>query len=413
MPDSSMYKFVKTPPRLDPFLDAFADLFTKPSHDSFCQLVIAIAVCATSKTVSSLHKTISNSNGVKKSRSLYNWFFNGARWDENEVAQRNAKLFFKAVGLKIGDLLLLIIDDTYNKKKGTCTEGVGRFYDHSKGHIWGNNFVTSVLQLKDAFIPHKAKMYIKKDDASEDFRTKLQIAFEDIIKPLVIPEGVKLMIVFDSWWFSSGFINDCRELGYHVTCRIKSDKLVVPDDGFALQVQNYVKKFNTHDCEITNLRVRGKKKMYFTIERIVKLDKIGDVKLVISKRKKDKNPTYYICTNTCLSSVEILSIYEDRWNIETAHREANQKLGFKDYQLRHKKAIERFIQLVFTIWTGLLLLELDKPRKTNRLKTIGEMVLDIRADVVIENIKYIFEKFNLSIPDSSLLYVLRDGVIKT
>jgi len=41
------------------------------------------------------------------------------------------------------------------------------------------------------------------------------------------------------------------------------------------------------------------------------------------------------------------------------------------------------------------------------------MVLDIRADVVIENIKYIFEKFNLSIPDSSLLYVLRDGVIKT
>ena len=134
--------------RLDPFLDAFADLFTKPSHDSFCQLVIAIAVCATSKTVSSLHKTISNSNGVKKSRSLYNWFFNGARWDENEVAQRNAKLFFKAVGLEIGDLLLLIIDDTYNKKKGTCTEGVGRFYDHSKGHIWGNNFVTSVLQLK-------------------------------------------------------------------------------------------------------------------------------------------------------------------------------------------------------------------------------------------------------------------------
>jgi len=407
-----MCKLVKTLPILDPFLDAFTDLFTKPSYNSFCHLIIAIAVCVKSKTVSSLHETISNNNGAKKSLSSYNWFLNEAKWDENEVAQRNAKLFFVAAGLKIGDLLLLIIDDTYNKKKGTCTEGVGRFYDHSKGHIWGNNFVTSVLQSKDAFIPHKAKMYIKKDDASEDFRTKLQIAFEDIIEPLVIPEGVKLMIVFDSWWFSSGFINDCRELGYHVTCRIKSDKLVVPDDGFALQVQNYAKKFNTYDYKITKIKVRGKKKMYFTIERIVKLDKIGNVKLVISKRKKNKNPTYYICTNTDLSSAEILSIYEDRWDIETAHREANQKLGFKDYQLRHKKAIERFIQLVFTIWTGLSLLELGKPRKTNRLKTVGEMVLNIRAEAVMELIKYIIGQFNLSIPDRSLLHVLRDIGIK-
>ena len=88
-------------------------------------------------------------------------------------------------------------------------------------------------------------------------------------------------------------------------------------------------------------------------------------------------------------------------------------MGFKDYQMRHKKAIERFIQLVFTIWTGLLLLELGKPRKTNRLKTVGEMVLDIRADVTIELIKYVAEQLNLSIPDSSLLYVLRNMGIKT
>jgi len=81
--------------------------------------------------------------------------------------------------------------------------------------------------------------------------------------------------------------------------------------------------------------------------------------------------------------------------------------------MRHKKAIERFIQLVFTIWTGLLLLELGKPRKTNRLKTVGEMVLDIRADVTIELIKYVAEQLNLSIPDSSLLYVLRNMGIKT
>jgi SRSO17 transposase len=354
-----------------------------------------------------------NNHKDKKSSSSYNWFLKDAKWDADEVAQRKAELFFSAINLKENDRLLLIIDDTYNTKKGKHTEGVGRFYDHSKGYIWGNNFVTSVLQSNGVFIPHKAKMYVKKDEADEDFRTKIQIAFEDIIEPLGVPDGVELMIVFDSWWFSSHFITDCRELDYHVTCQLKSDKLVVPDDGTALQVTDYAKKFNTDDYKITRIEVRGKKKRYLTVERIVKLDKIGDVKLVISKRRRDTDPRYYISTNTNLTGAEILSIYEDRWNIETAHREANQKLGFKDYQLRSKKAIERFIQLVFSIWTGLLILELNNPDENRKPKTIGEMVDEIRAEGIVELVKNILEYFNLPIPDGGLLYLIREMGIKT
>jgi hypothetical protein len=408
-----MYKLVKTPSRLNPFLDAFSDLFTKPSHDSFCHMTSAIAVCTKSKTISNLHEIMSNNHKEKKSSSSYNWFLKDAKWDADKVAQRKAELFFNAINLKENDRLLLIIDDTYNKKKGKHTEGAGKFYDHSKGYIWGNSFVTSVLQSKGLFIPHKAKMYIKKDEADKDFRTKIQIALEDVIKPLEIPGGVELMIVFDSWWFSSDLITDCRELDYHVTCQLKSDKLVVPNDGIALQVSDYAKKFNTEDYKITEIEVRGKKKRYLTIERIVKLDKIGEVKLIISKRKQDKITKYYICTDTNLIDAKILSIYEDRWNIETAHREANQKLGFKDYQLRSKKAIERFIQLVFSIWTGLLLLELNNPEENYRPKTIGEMVDEIRAEGMVDLVKNIMEYFNLPIPDGGLLYVLREMGIKT
>jgi len=356
---------------------------------------------------------MSNNHKDKKSSSSYNWFLKDAKWDADEVAQRKAELFFNAINLKENDRLLLIIDDTYNTKKGKHTEGVGRFYDHSKGYIWGNNFVTSVLQSNGVFIPHKAKMYVKKDEADEDFRTKIQIAFEDIIEPLGVPDGVELMIVFDSWWFSSHFITDCRELDYHVTCQLKSDKLVVPDDGTALQVADYANKFNTDDYKITRIEVRGKKKRYLTVERIVKLDKIGDVKLIISKRRRDTDPRYYISTNTNLTGAEILSIYEDRWNIETAHREANQKLGFKDYQLRSKKAIERFIQLVFSIWTGLLILELNNPDESRKPKTIGEMVDEIRAEGIVELVKNILEYFNLPIPDGGLLYLIREMGIKT
>ncbi len=102
--------------------------------------------------------------------------------------------------LKENDRMLLIIDDTYNEKEGTQTEGVGKFYDHSKEtYIWGNNFVTSVIQSKGLFMPHKAKMYIKNDDENENFRTKMEIAFDEIIEPLEVPKSMDLYIVFDSW----------------------------------------------------------------------------------------------------------------------------------------------------------------------------------------------------------------------
>ena len=121
--------------------------------------------------------------------------------------------------------------------------------------------------------------------------------------------------------------------------------------------------------------VRGKRKRYSVIERVVGLEDIGEVKLVISRKNQKEVPKYYICTDLSLSAEEILSIYEDRWDIETAHRESNQKLGFKDYQMQNKKAIERFIQLVFTVWAALLSIELENMtgQRDTKVKDLGEV----------------------------------------
>ena len=101
---------------------------------------------------------------------------------------------------------------------------------------------------------------------------------------------------------------------------------------------------------------------------------MNEVKLVVSKRKKDSTTKYIISTNKTLSSKEILAIYEDSWDIETAHRETNQKLGFKDYQLRDKHSIERFIQQVFSVWTAILLWEINNPlpKDGSNSRTMGK-----------------------------------------
>jgi hypothetical protein len=405
-----MIKILKAPLQLEPFLDEFEDLFTKPSYRSFRDLCAALSVCDKSKTVANLCDTMADCREGKKARSSYNWFFSDANWDENEVAQRKVDLFIDQLSLKTNDKLLLIIDDTYNEKEGTGTDGIGKFYDHSKeAYIWGNNFVTSVVQSKGLFIPHKAKMYVKNNCESENFKTKLEIAYEDIIEPLNVPKNIHLYIVFDSWWFSADLFNKCLKLGHNIVCQIKSNKKVGINKIMYYQARDMANQIEDKYFIKTTINVRGKKKTYYTFEKDVILDKVGKVKLVISKRKKDGITKYIISTNKFLSSKEIISIYEDRWDIETAHRETNQKLGFKDYQLREKHSIERFIQLVFSVWTAILLWEMDNPpsKDNSKSRTMGEMIDRVKMQAAGETFEYIMTYFNLPVPDGGLLYILK------
>ena len=410
-----MIKIIKTPLQLEPFLDEFQDLFTKPSYGSFRDLCGALSVCDKSKTVSNLCDTMAECSKGKKARSSYNWFFSDANWDEDEVAQRKVDLFIKKLCLKENDRVLLIIDDTYNEKEGTQTEGVGKFYDHSKEtYIWGNNFVTSVIQSKGLFIPHKAKMYTKNDDENENFRTKMEIALDEIIEPLEVPKSMDLYIVFDSWWFSSDLFNKCLKLGHNIVCQIKSDKKIRINKDMCFQVRDLANQIEDKYFIKTTISVRGKKKTYYAFEKKVVIDKVGEVKLVVSKRKKESTTKYFISTNESLSSKEILSIYEDRWDIETAHRETNQKLGFKDYQLREKQSIERFIQLVFSVWTAILLWELDNPPSGDgsNPRTMGDMIDRVKMQALGETFEYVPMYFNIPVPEGGLLYILRSLGLK-
>lgn len=404
-----MGKFVRIPDKVKKYLDEFGDLFAKPSSVSFSQLMSAIAVCDKQKNVYNLYDTMALED--KKNRSSYNWFFNNAKWDEDEVADRKAEMFFKAVGLKKGDRILFIVDDTYEEKKGNATEGVGKFYDHSKNaFIWGNRFITSVIQCKGMFIPHKAKMYIKEEDA-EDFKNGYEIAFDEMIEPLKVPEAINVIVVFDSWWFSVEFINKCLGLGYHVTGQLKSDKKI--NIGSSIAVSNYAEQFERKDYRRIKLKIRGKKKKYWIATRLVEIDGIGKVKLVISRKSFDDGPKYYFSTDITLEGEEILEIYENRWNIETAHRETNQKLGFKDYQMRSKKAIERFIQMVFSMWTIILIIDLEDGFEGCDEVKIGEKIEEIKTSCLIDLFKYVLDLFNIPYPEKKMVNKLRELGYKT
>ena len=61
-----MIKIVKALLQLEPFLNEFKDLFTKPSYGSFRDLCGALSVCDKSKTVANLCDTMAECSKGKK-----------------------------------------------------------------------------------------------------------------------------------------------------------------------------------------------------------------------------------------------------------------------------------------------------------------------------------------------------------
>lgn len=139
------------------------------------------------------------------------------------------------------------------------------------------------------------------------------------------------------------------------------------------------------------------------------MGKLEKVKLIISKTPDGKSIKYMISTQIEDTTEQILTTYGDRWNIETAHREANQKLGFKQYQLRCKKAIERFIQVAFSLWTALVLIELENSKQSDiSNNTLGEMIESASTEFLVNLMIYIFDEFNLPVPYDGLLDKIKD-----
>jgi len=175
-----------------------------------------------------------------------------------------------------------------------------------------------------------------------------------------------------------------------VVSRFKSSNHVSPvGELWTQRIDEYA---STLEYESTTITVRGEKKTYDVASGVVEIDDIGPVKIVASKTA-DGTTRYYLSTDLDRQADEILSLVEDRWNIETLHQQSDEKFGFKQYQVRRKQAIERYIQLVFLAWTLVTLSEQadaafwdDRGKLSFRLDHaqeayIAETVLDIHDDI--------------------------------
>ena len=74
-------------------------------------------------------------------------------------------------------------------------------------------------------------------------------------------------------------------------------------------------------------------------ERVGRLSKVGQVKLVFSRRAGDRAWVVLVTNRRQWSAKTVVSHYQQRWGIEVLFKMAKQHLGLGDYQFLRYRAI--------------------------------------------------------------------------
>ena len=163
------------------------------------------------------------------------------------------------------------------------------------------------------------------------------------------------LIIFDRGFARRKVFTMALSFGHHILCRAKSNAVFYrlpkhPKHPKRGRPRKYGDRLDIRRLRYQEMTIAGKS--YSIASKIVRTKMCdADVRLVIIRRRpKASKPYRYFCvftTDLTLEIPKIIEYYRQRWQIETAFRDAKQHFGFDAYRVKSRKSINRFVQLSF------------------------------------------------------------------
>jgi predicted nucleic acid-binding Zn finger protein len=245
----------------------------------------------------------------------------------------------------------IIVDDTLLEKTGRGIEKISRVCDHvTQKYVLGFKLLLMGYWDGVSFIPvdfsihrergnNKEKPFgLKKKEFNKQHRTKRikgTCAYEraeeaDMSKidcaikmfKRVIAQGFEVdYVLMDSWFTCEAFINAVLSVRNQTVHLIGMYKIVKTK--FLYQGDMYTYK------QIQNLAGKAKRcrKLGFYYKEAEVVFKGTSINLFFSKQGKNGKWKVFLCTNTKLSFISMIEVYQTRWTIEVFFKESKQLLG--------------------------------------------------------------------------------------
>ncbi|MCH2231916.1 MAG: IS701 family transposase [Crocosphaera sp.] len=292
-----------------------------------------------------------------------------ASWGEQEINDRRLEVMKSCRQTQPATGFSLIIDDSGHRKSGNFTDGVGRQYIGEIGKT-DNGIVVVTSHLYDGTksLPLDIELYQHANSLPEgkkdpEFLKKPEIALNLIDKTLQRKYRPGIVIIDSGYGNNTSFLRklENRKLKY-LGGIAKNRKVTLKKEGIiaSMRIDELAQSLPKEEFTEVELNLDKSKKVWVkTLEvEISQLEGIRSVAIVMNADTFEQATDIdYFITNVDQTKVTpqwVVETYSQRNWVEVFYREAKGWLGFKEYQVRHKRSLLRHFFLVFCAYTFIL-----------------------------------------------------------
>jgi hypothetical protein len=407
--------------------EMFRDLFENRCQFQHFQNYLTGLIVLDNKSLANITRCVLES----ADKTNLSRFFSEAPWFQERVNDRRLTYLLQQTHAVRGPQAdaALILDDTLCEHVGSLFDYVDRHYNHGNDtYPLAHNPVTSYYVSGPVRFPVDLRVYRRYEECTqwETFvqkhfpdrsipRTKKERArFHKAVDPILLEDpnfqklheqfrtkidlGIALLeaaiqhklpfrvLLFDSWYLSEELVSMARYRNKDWISLLKKNRNLETNSFVLKDADGKVIRLEGPHIAVEALvplipptayrAVTVGDTTYWTFTLAVRLPGLGKVRLVISFKSAELTGTYAVLVSNRVDwhAQRIITLYLQRWPIETFYQDSKGHLGLDTYRMRSTEAIGKHWCLVFVAYS---LLHLDclppSPTKgSSPLKTIGE-----------------------------------------
>jgi hypothetical protein len=407
--------------------DIFRDLFENRCQFHHFQNYLTGLIVLDNKSLANITRCVLES----ADKTNLSRFFSEAPWFQDRVNDRRVEYLLqqtKAVRSAKADGLL-ILDDTLCEHVGSLFDYVDRHYNHGDDtYPLAHNPVTSHYVSGPVRFPVDLRLYRRYEERTQweafvhkhfparpipttkkerarlhkdidpilledpdfqklhaQFRTKIDLGIE-LLEGAIQHKIPFRVLLFDSWYLAEELVSMARYRKKDWISLLKKNRnlettsFTLKDatgqplllEGPHIAVEDLVPRIPSTAYRAVTVR----DKTYWTFTLAVRLSGLGKVRLVVSFKSAELTGTYAVLVSNRVDwdARRIITLYLQRWPIETFYQDGKTHLGLDTYRMRNAEAIGKHWCLVFVAYSFLHLdcLPPSPTKGSLPLKTIGE-----------------------------------------
>ena len=238
------------------------------------------------------------------------------------------------------------------KKRAKRMDAVSKIFLHAeKVYAQGHTILGCAIIYRNVVIPYAVRLWVPKSFAKKtqkksyekqrlEYRKLTELA-ADVIGDFPL---AKVTVLFDAYYLCPAVTRACLSKKYRYVGVAKKNR-----NFFADGRDREKRKLSSYGANVLKREGRLSKcrgKCYRLAMRVGRLSKLGRVKLVFSRRAKERSWICMATNETRWGALRVLSEYLNRWPIEVLFKESKQYLGLGDYQVLRYRGVERYLHLV-------------------------------------------------------------------